>query len=211
MAGPYTALTLRGNPFPDLLRRFNDTIIASEFPDEPGLRLYRLQFAPRGLLAVECLRHLIMLTSGLPSALCSPHSSLPDHVEDTSRWEEYLCEEEGAEDQELRMNVILLFAADDAEHKDILGGIVLEYYPASNCGLLSYIAVSPMHKGSHDVLSQQHGDSLDRVDVRDSYTHGETCLAPNITLPSSRRADILTITQQARGLARCFPRSHLTI
>ena len=45
------------------------------------------------------------------------------------------------------MNVIVLFAADDVEHKDILGGLMLEYHPKSNCGLLCYIVVSPKHKG----------------------------------------------------------------
>ena len=73
------------------------------------------------------------------------HHTHPDHIEDTSRWLDLLCRPYDPE--AMRMNVIVLFAADDVEHTDILGGLMLEYHPKSNCGLLCYIVVSPNHKG----------------------------------------------------------------
>eukprot|EP00042_Codosiga_hollandica_P021516 m.75458 g.75458 ORF g.75458 m.75458 type:complete len:254 (-) comp50398_c0_seq3:51-812(-) len=44
-------------------------------------------------------------------------------------------------------NIVLLFAKEDTEHKEILGGATSEYYRKSNTALLSYIAVNPKCKG----------------------------------------------------------------
>jgi N-acetylglutamate synthase-like GNAT family acetyltransferase len=44
-------------------------------------------------------------------------------------------------------NVVLLFDEHDVQCERILGGGAFEYYPQSNCGLLTYFAVNPKIKG----------------------------------------------------------------
>ena len=97
-----------------------------------------------------------------PVGRCSCHAQ--DELEDVELWVDLLAD--GQTDKSVKFNVILLFDREDVEHQSILGGAVCEYYPGSNCGLLTYFAVNPNVKGRglgrilvREVLAILHADA----------------------------------------------------
>jgi len=88
-----------------------------------------------------------------------------DELEDVEIWIE-LLESPKSEDQ-FNLHILLALQKDGAEKKTILGGCACEYYPQSNCGLLTYIAVDPAHRSKgisghivQQVLSTLNGDAV---------------------------------------------------
>jgi len=91
-----------------------------------------------------------------------------DELEDVEIWID-LLENQKSEDQ-FALHILLALqktTQDGAEKKVILGGCACEYYPRSNCGLLTYIAVDPTQRSkgiSHhivqNVLSTLNGDAV---------------------------------------------------
>jgi len=93
-----------------------------------------------------------------------------DELEDVEIWIDLL--ENQKSDQQFALHVLLALqktTEDGAEKKTILGGCACEYYPQSNCGLLTYIAVDPTQRSKgisgrivQAVLSTLNGDAVNR-------------------------------------------------
>jgi len=64
-----------------------------------------------------------------------------DELEDLETWIELLTKPKGA--SVFNLHVLLVFEGTDKERKRVIGGSACEYYPNSNCGLLTYFAVLP--------------------------------------------------------------------
>lgn len=45
------------------------------------------------------------------------------------------------------LNIIVAFSSRDKERKNLLGGIVFEYYYPSNCALITYLVINPSQRG----------------------------------------------------------------
>lgn len=92
-----------------------------------------------------------------------------DELEDVEIWID-LIENQNKPDSQFNLHILLALQktqVDGAEKKVILGGCACEYYPVSNCGLLTYIAVDPKHRSKgisgqivQNVLTTLNGDAI---------------------------------------------------
>eukprot|EP01060_Flectonema_neradi_P038300 TRINITY_DN7998_c0_g1_i1.p1 TRINITY_DN7998_c0_g1~~TRINITY_DN7998_c0_g1_i1.p1 ORF type:complete len:337 (+),score=43.88 TRINITY_DN7998_c0_g1_i1:446-1456(+) len=73
---------------------------------------------------------------------------IEDELDPLEVWEEVLDPEkvESFEDQAVELHVVVGYG--DSKARDIVGGVVFEYYKMSNCCLMSYIAVADDHRKS---------------------------------------------------------------
>jgi len=93
-----------------------------------------------------------------------------DELEDLETWIELLSK---PKDAVFNLHVLLLFEGHDKERKRVVGGSACEYYPNSNCGLLTYFAVIPefRQKGVGGTLVKNVLLAVDK-DAKSNGKHG---------------------------------------
>ncbi|EQC32087.1 hypothetical protein SDRG_10283 [Saprolegnia diclina VS20] len=147
---------------------------------------------------------------------------IPDEIEDVDTLHYQLATGNHEADHEYLLHCVLLFdeASSGNDPADVLGGFCCEYYPKSNCGLITYISTHPARDTRGRGLGRHMVNEVFRLLDADAIQHQhETITAiflesntdavkDDIMVPARRRA--LLGTLGARFLAFSYVQPRLS-